>query len=202
MKNLLIVLSVLALSVSAMAYPGSDSIGLYIDGNAETLVSADLAFFTPGPYSEVELFLCITNPVSASIGGWEAELVVEGSPFTSIWTLTAGLNADPDAGQFAVGIGTGANALVPNDNGAVVLATWNGLVGAQADVVKFYIKPIPDSQGFDGTPGYADGVDEAILVPLFTSTGGPDEPVFCINEDCTLVGNDDLTWSGVKDMFR
>jgi hypothetical protein len=203
MKNLLIVLSVLALSVSAMAYPGSDSIGIYIDGNADTVVDADLSYQTPGVYSEVELFLCITNPTSTSVSGWEAVIENVGTSLTGIWTLTAGLDADGDLERFSVGIGTGAKALSPNENGAVILAKWNGLFAATSDPMEFFIKRIPDSQGFTDTPGYADGDNEALLVPLFTSTGGPDIPVFCVNvPTCSLVGNSDQTWSGVKNMFR
>jgi hypothetical protein len=199
MKNLLIVLSVLALSVSAMAYPGPDSIGIYTDGNSDSFTAADLTMSTTTPFESVTLYLCITNPSANGVSGWEAILEVEGPIVAPTYTLTAGLNVVA-APEFQVGIGLGSNALTPNENGSVILAEITGFVSAPTDVVKFYIKPANVS--FIDTAGYAGPNDETNLVSVFPSTGGSNTPVFCINEDCFLVGNDDQTFSGVKNMFR
>lgn len=202
MKTLLIALSVLALSVPAMAYPGPDSIGLYLDGNAPSVAAGDLTMNTSAGFESVTLYLCITNPSLGGVSGWEGLIEIEGSPIAPAWTLTAGLDVDADPDKFQVGIGLAPLALVPNDNGSVILADWTGFIGTTGDVVKFFIKGVPESVSFDMTPGYASPTNAGDLQFLFSNTGGPAVPVFCINEDCSSVANEDETWSNVKGMFR
>ena len=202
MKTLLTVLSVLALSVTAMAYPGPDSIGLYLDGNAPSVAGGDLTMNTAGAFESVTIYLCITNPTLGGVSGWEAVIETEGSPVAPAWTLTAGLDVDMTDTGFQVGIGLSPLALMPNANGSVILADWTGFIGLTTDVVKFYIKPVPGSVSFSDTAGYAAPDNAGSLMAVYSNTGGPDVPVFCINEDCMSVANDEMTFSGVKGLFR
>ncbi len=202
MKTLLIVLSVLALSVPALAYPGPDSIGLYVDGNAPSVAGADLSINTSAPFESVTIYLCITNPSLGGVSGWEGWIDVQGTAVAPAWTLTAGLDVDSNPNYFQVGIGLTPLALVPNANGSVILADWTGFVGSTADAISFFIKRVPGSVSFADGSGYASPGNAGLLQSLYPSTGGPDTAVFCINQDCALVGNEDGTWSSMKELFR
>lgn len=206
MKTLLTVLSVLALSATAFAYPGPNSIGMYADGDAASVSSADLLMNTAVPFESVTLYLCITNPTSTGVSGWEATVNVMGTATAPSWELSAGLDVDPSDAGFQVGIGTGGLAINPNGNGSVVLATWTAFVLDTSTELAFFIDGIPGSQSFPSeNPGYADGGDAGLLVECMSNVGGFANACFIINSQGTYadpVGNEDRSFSEVKNLFR
>ena len=67
--------------------------------------------------------------------------------------------------------------------------------------LEFYIKGIPDSATFPDGPGYASADDPGLVQAVFDNTGLANAN-FCINTDCGVIGNEDLTFSNVKALYR
>jgi len=65
--------------------------------------------------------------------------------------------------------------------------------------IRFYLRHHPPSQSFTETPGYA--IEPGFLVPLETSTGDQDIPVFVINGEVPIA-NESSTWGTVKRLFN
>lgn len=206
MKSLLVALTVLALSTVALAYPGPDSMALYTDADAAGV--PNLSLDTTAPFEPITLYLCISNPSLGGVSGWEGIAEYTGSLTAPSWTVTAGLDVDSNdtnsMQRFQVGIGLAPAALEPNGNGNVVLATFTAFVLSATDVVNFFIRGIPESQTFmnPATPGYVGPTDAGQLARAVNLAGDPTLPVFCINDDCGIVGNEDMTFSSVKSLFR
>lgn len=205
MKSLLVALTVLALSTVALAYPGPDSMALYTNADAAGVPALTLT--TAGPFEAITLYLCVSNPSLGGVSGWEGVVEYTGSLTAPSWSLTAGLDVDSandtdNHERFQVGIGEAPLALEPNGSNNVVLATFEAFVLAPGDQVEFFIKGVPGSTSFDGTPGYASPTDAGLLVPSMNLAGNGDLPVFCINHDCGVVGNEDMTFSNVKSLYR
>jgi len=199
MKKLLAILAIALLASSAMATvdPDPDGIGVYFDLPGDIVCTT-----TAAPFANVVGFLLATNPsASAGISGWEAQIWTGGAaPVAPAWTLAAGLDVDPSAEGFQVGIGTGALALpwAP----AVVLATWSGFVMSPADAIEFFVAGVPGSTSFADSPGYAAGDNAGDLRPFQVSSGtGLDLPVAGINI-CNVIANENLTFSNVKALYR
>ena len=196
MKNLLVLLSLLALATVAFAQDTDpDGIGVYFDLDGISSCGA-----TAAPYETAFAYLLITNPSDPTgVSGWEANVTVTGNALAPQWILSAGLDVDMSAEGFQVGIGTDLLALPAAP--AVLLATWSGLVPTPADVQDFLVTDVPGSVSFDGTPGYASGGDAGLLIPLQVSSGFPYVTCASIN-DCVVIGNDDMSFGGVKSLFR
>lgn len=205
MKSLLVALTVLALSTVALAYPGPDSMALYTDADAAGV--PNLSLTTTTPFEAITLYLCISNPSLGGVSGWEALVEFTGSLTAPGWTVAAGLDVDSNdtnnVERFQVGIGLAPLALEPNANGNVVLATFEAFVLAPTNMVQFYIKRVPGSTTFPTSPGYAGPTDAGALAESVNLAGDPLLPVFCINDPgCSIVGNEDMTFSSVKSLFR
>jgi len=207
MKTLFIALTVLAFSATAFAYPGPDSMGLYLDADAAAPHS--LTFSTTAPFQSVTLYLVISNPSLGGVSGWEAAVNIVGTPTAPAWTLAAGLDVDSASDtstyqQFQVGIGvsgTSPGPIMPNGSGNCLIASWTGFVLAPTDELQFFITGVPGSVSFAGTPGYASPTNAGLLQAAFDNTS-PLLPNFCINTDCMIIGNQDLTFSNVKALYR
>ncbi|HPF34120.1 MAG TPA: hypothetical protein P5571_02615 [Candidatus Krumholzibacteria bacterium] len=199
MKKLLAFMAVALLASGAMAQidPDADGMGVYFDMGATEVCASTVA-----PFQQIVAYLCITNPsASAGVSGWEAYVTVTGGVVAGAWTLSAGLDVDPSAEGFQVGIGTGGLALPAAPS--VVLATYSAFVQAAGGEVAFYCEGVPGSTSFDGTPGYAGGSDAGDLRACQVSSGtGLGLPVARVNGDCDIVANEDMTFSNVKALFR
>jgi len=208
MKTLLVALTVLALSTVALGYPGTDSMALFLDSESNSTAEPTLNATTSGPFEQITLHLLIANPSLGGVSGWEGIVEYTGSLTAPSWSLAAGLDVDSandtdNHERFQVGIGEAPLALEPNAAGNVVLATFSAFVLAPTDMIQFYIKGVPGSTSFPGpTPGYASPTDAGTLQASVNLVGDPDLPVFCINDGCTIVGNEDMTFSNVKALYR
>ncbi len=140
---------------------------------------------TSAPFEQITAYLLVINPSDSSgISGWEANVTVDGAVVAGAWTLSAGLDVDPSAEGFQVGIGTGGLALPAAP--AVVLATYTAFVQSASGQVHFYLDGVPGSTSFNGVPGYAGGSDAGDLRPLTISTGSSSLPVLSFNDpDCS-----------------
>jgi hypothetical protein len=199
MKTLFVTLTMLALAVTAFAYPGPDSMGMYLDADASGYPT--LTYQTAAPFESVTLHLVISNPSLGAVSGWEARIETVGTPIAPAWALSAGLDVDADPNNFQVGIGESPLALTPNGNGNVLVASWTGFVSGTTDEIQFLVMGAPGSASFPDSPGYA-GSTAGELHTLVSSTGGPTFPVFCINTDCAVVANEDMTFTNVKSLYR
>jgi hypothetical protein len=196
MKKLLAVFAVALIASGAMAQvdPDPNGIGIYFDTAAtsfETTVAA---------YGPVEAFLVLTNVDDpAGVSGWECRTEIVGDVAYAGWTLAGGLDADPDPQEWAIGIGTGPAAFAQAP--VIVLATYGGLM-LNVGVVEFYVYPYTGSLGFDNAPGYASGAAADVLIPLQISNGFPYGSPCAIINGTGVVSNEDMSWSGVKDLFQ
>ena len=207
MKTLFVTLTVLALAATAFAYPGPDSMGLYLDADAAG--THTLTFATTAPFESVTLYLVISNPSLGGVSGWEAAVSIVGSVTAPAWTTTSGLDVDSDLDtdiyeRFQVGIGvsgTQPGPILPNASNNCLVASWTGFVLAPTDVVEFYIEGIPGSVSFPDGMGYA-GPDDAGNLAAVVDNSGIGFPNFCINSDCTIIANEDMTFSNIKSLYR
>lgn len=203
MKKLLVLLTgLLLVSSLGMAQADSDenSFGVYFDTDAYITATT-----TAAPFAPVTAYLCVVNPTSNGVSGWECELQVTGADVARSYSYAGGgLNVfDAVAtGLFNVGVGTGALQLLPVNN-VVVLATYSAFIMAPTDEVLFTIMPFPGSVTFNDVPGYVDGDDVGTVVPCGTSTGFPyGAPCATINSAYVVIPNEDTTWSGVKTLYQ
>ncbi len=207
MKRMLTSLSVMAVlalvAVSAMAqYPGPDSIGIYTSYDGPT---AETSMATTAPFEEIDIYVCITNPSSAAVSGWEGNITYSG--FTApAFNFTAGSNLVgqdlPDTYKVFCGIGPSPLALEPNGSGVVHMMTITAFVAQTTTVCElaFEAYVIPSLPGWDG-PVYTDGVDVGLIKPLFPSTGGAGIPVFRVN-GATIPAGEPTTWGEMKGLFN
>jgi len=210
MKKLLVALTVLALTTVAQAgVPGSDAMALYLSSQAATPgIDPSFTTTTSAPFEQVSLSLVIVDPSLDGVSGWEGVVEFTGSLTAPSWALTAGLDVDSandtnNHQRFQVGIGLAPLALTPNAAGNVVVATFSAFVLAPTDQVSFFIKGVPGSTTFNpDTPGYASPTNAGIFAVSVNPTGDPELPVFAINHDPGIVANEDMTFSGVKALFR
>ncbi len=201
MKKLTALTSILVLLLAGIAFAqvdaDPDGLGFYFD-EAGTLT----CHTTVAPFESVTGYLILTNLTDTfGVSGWEAQVAAMGAAVAPAWTLTAGLDVDPSADGFQVGIGTDALALPAAP--AVVLASWTGFImNAGTDVVSFIISNVPGSSSFPTSPGYASGSNAGVLIPLQVSSGYPyGAPAAQINA-CDVVANEDMSFSNVKNLFR
>ena len=195
MKKSLIALVLMTFAATAaLAYPGPDSMGIYMVDDAVGPVDTciDLEAF-----AQVTLYMCLTNPSGDQVLAWEANVTKPAAGLFGAWTLVSGINvsADPD---FIVGLGDAP--LTPNEQGVVVLMTMDALVMDASVPLSFYIDGVEGSVSFpNGNPGY-----QAVLgfmTDAMSSTGGPETPVFTINGPCE-VANENAAWGSVKSLYR
>jgi len=203
MKKLLAVFAVALIASGAMAQvdPDPNGIGFYFD------VDANVFEGTAAMYTTATAYLVLTNVDDPSgVSGWECMTDIVVADPAAIgglpsWVLAGGLDADPDPANWAVGIGTGEAAF--DQAPAIILATWSAFL-MSAVQIDFYVYPYPGSLGFDNAPGYASGADEAVLIPLQVSNGYPyGTPCAVLNgPPGVVVNNEDMSWSGVKNLFQ
>jgi hypothetical protein len=206
MKKLLVLLTGLML-VSSLGVAGVDgddnSFGFFFDTDATIYTT-----FTAAPFQAVSGYLVVSNPTSSGVSGWECEVVIPGNGVAYVapsWAYAGGgLNVFDGAvtGLFNVGVGPGPSQLLPV-NGVVVLATFTCFSMSPTLEIPITINPFPGSVTFSGTPGYVDGDDVGVIVACGVSSGYPyGNACAAINPQREIIGNDDMSWSGVKALFN
>jgi len=191
-----VVVLILASPCLAILDPDENSIGMYFDLDANIH-----EHWTSEPFETVSCYLAITNPSSFNIGGWECMVDVSGVFENPNWYISAGGLNMLDATQGLFAVGYCCHGPFPM-NGVIILAVWNGTIPSTEDSVCFSIHPLPEPLYFDDTPGYVDGDDLGILVPLGPSTGLPYGTCTASINAIAPVENGHATWSGVKSLFR
>ncbi|HPF36496.1 MAG TPA: FlgD immunoglobulin-like domain containing protein [Candidatus Krumholzibacteria bacterium] len=182
-----LVLSLLIVACSGVAWGQSDIIDLVLSSEANSTAPPTRCFETNAPFEQIDLSLIIRNPSLGGVSGWEGMVEFEGSLTAPSWTLRAGLDVDSahdtnSSQRFQVGIGLAPLALTPNAAGNVVLATFSAFVLGPTDQVRFFIRPNPASTIFDPlAPGYAGPVSADTFAATSTYSGNFDQPVFWLN---------------------
>ncbi len=203
MKRMLIPLAcllVLAQPAFSQAEKCYDTIGIYFDTCA-----IQACCNTYDPFEKVQAYLAVVRPSCPGISRWQCKVEV-GDVAVPSWELAGNVTTshlEEQDGLFDVELGLLENALRPVD-GVCVLATWTGFVMSPDDIVGFYIHPLPDSTIFPDFPGYLDGKNPDIAVPLEVSSGDFELPVAHINYCWAwhTAPNEASTWGATKALFR
>lgn len=208
MKKTIIVFAMLSLltgAAHAISFPGPDSIGIYA-----TLTDTVTTLTTTAGFQQFEVYMMITNPSLEGVSGWECKVNVDGPVVAGAWTLAAGTDYNADPELFTVGIGIGVNAIrTDTETNSCAIASYAGYIMNITDQVTFTIRPFPGSVTFHPGPGYVAPDDAGIIQDLVMSTGGyldgatwVENPAFVINQALAPIANEDVTWAGVKTLFR
>ena len=194
MRKAIIVLMVMAIAGTALAQvdPDVNSIGIYFDQGA-TINCTTAPLFTL-----FTSYLCATNISEPSgIFGWECsvECGPPGNFLELAWTprgLYVNVLTPPN---FVVGLGQPL-PWVPS----IVLMDIS-IMALSYDPIYFTLHPTIPSSFYPPSPGYAAGDDPGNLIPLDYSVGSEDVCAI-INGDCYVVGNEEMSWGGVKALYR
>jgi len=196
MKKKLIVMCLIGLvASSAWAYPGPNSMGVYMDAEATgPMAVCDLDV---GLFETLNLYMLISGPTQTQCAAWEAEVIIETTVnyFGNWEVLGNGLNVG-SGNTYLVGLGD--NPIQPNTVGNLVLMHLPLTVADVSAPIQIFIRRAPGSLSFPDGPGYAHTV--GIDTPCVTSTGGPLVPVFEVNGICGT-SNEMSTWGGVKSLY-
>jgi len=201
MKKLLALtaIALLAFSISASAQvdPDPDGFGVYFDTGA---TSFNIVY--PGGFAPLNVYLMITRPSGDFVRAWECT-IVETNNFTvaGTWALNGGLDVDGDAGDFVVGMG-GTPHPAGAGHTAVMLAskTMYGAAPGAGSAATFTVKGVAGSVSFPNCePGYVHTL--GINTPCQVLTGNMGAPQACVNSNCIVVGNEDMSWSNVKALY-
>jgi len=193
MKKLLVLVVAMAMATSAFAIVDGDTnmVGFYFDGEADVMISNGNA-----PYSQVSLFLCLTNPDFAELYGFEAGYTIEGSALVLNTAF-----ANPQAldvggpGNHIVGFGA-PSPCAP----VTLLATLTVLYSDTTMApVAFNLHGTDPSSNELGLPTMllANGV-------LITTGYSTIDGVACAgsNYDMEIVATDEVTFDSVKSLYR
>ncbi|MBK7703008.1 MAG: hypothetical protein IPI34_09035 [bacterium] len=195
MKKLLALtaIALLAFSVSASAQvdPDPDGMGIYFDMGATQFNVAYTLPFTP-----LNVYLLITRPSGDSVRAWECTIVEENN-FTvpGTWVLNGGLDVDNDPMDFVVG-----NGAAPHPAAPVIMLASKTMFGMPTSTATFRVKGVAGSVSFPGgQPGYVHTL--GFNTPCQVLTGDMNAPQACVNVNCVVVANEDMSWSNVKALY-
>ncbi|MBC8424868.1 hypothetical protein H8E07_12160 [bacterium] len=186
-----IAICVFALGCAAGAAAQNDVMCLCTDdGSASTCGgNVDVAAF-----AQVTLYFGVLGPSGSQVAAWEAYLEIEGEGnLAGSWTVlgTNPLNFGSGT-EFLVGIG--ANPIQPNSANMIPLLSYSGTLLDEVPI-KFFIRPVPNSQSFPDLPGYA---PEAGVPILCTPCGFEGQPSFTIN---SAAEDEAKAWGEVKSLY-
>ncbi len=195
MKKLALVIMFSLLATAAFAQGWSaNNVGIYLDETA-TVNCGYGTGMTP-------CFLVGTGLETASVGGFELKITVEGpafGPLNPVYPVQA-TNLASRAGEWIVGYGTPA----PTAGNSVVFMTFDLFINDDLTPTEVFIDPVYFAS-LPGSGAYLDGADYNIILPLFNSTGDPitgaNVPVLTMNGQC-VVPTEDASWGDVKSLFR
>ncbi|MFN2371293.1 MAG: hypothetical protein ABR506_09085 [Candidatus Krumholzibacteriia bacterium] len=195
MKKLALVIVFSLMAGSAFGqYWSSNNVGVYLDPMAEE----NCGFGT----GEIGCYLVGTGLETATVGGFELKLLVEGPAFGPLNAAypVDGINLASRTDEWIVGYGTPT----PTTGGLVVFMTFDLFVQDDLTPTELFIEPVYFAS-LPGTGAYLDGADLNVILPLYNSTGDPvtgdKVPVMTLNGQCT-VDTEDASWGEVKSLFR
>lgn len=181
--------------------PDPDMIGFYFDEDA-TIYCTSAPTGAPFP-----AYLCLTNCTApAGVSGWECSVWVTPGIFVLSWNLHGIAVVTGIPPDFLVSLGEP----LPWAPSIVLMDVLVGVFAPGTIELKVYPSSsasLPPNSDGCFLPAYAAGDDPGHLRPLGYSCGyNPDtcEPNMCtvINGDCTPIENDEMTWGGVKALYK
>ena len=195
MKKLLaltaIALFAFSVSASAQVDPDPDGMGIYFDMGATQFNVAYTGTFTP-----LNVYLLMTRPSGAQVLAWECTIVEENT-FTvpGTWALNGGLDVDNDPMDFVVG-----NGMAPHPAAPTIMLASKTMFGMPTSTATFRVKGVAGSVSFPGgQPGYVHTL--GFNTPCQVPTGDMNAPQACVNSNCMIVANEDMSWSNVKALY-
>jgi len=193
--TLLLTALMLAGPAFAQIDPDLDGIGIYYD-----LDGYEHCHYQVPPGTQLELYLLLTNPSSvAGVSGWECRIEPSYSAMNLVvnWHAVGYWGGFWDPPNFQIGLATPL-PWAP----AVHLLTITSLILDPA-CWWFYIVPHP-TPTIPGQIIYVDGVDPGIIIPMYQSTGGPENPVAGVNCSCIPppLPTEQASWGSVKSLYR
>ena len=204
MKKLIILLlaSLVATSSFAVTDPDPDMMGIYLDP------TADVNCINMGVSVPFTIYLILTNTTAHSINAYELgkRNVVPVGMEDSIFRLTSNI-----ANNVVSGVDVGTNNALGGDYivglaaplpaaPAVILHSWQYMLLAVIPV-EMYIGA-SSAPSIPGEYPVVENADGSILMLVGQSTGGPDIPVFTINNADCVVGVEEISFGSVKSIFR
>jgi hypothetical protein len=194
MKKLVVLLMAMLIATSAFAIvdPDDNMMGIYFDLEADNPCIDGAA-----PYSTHEIYLVLTNMVADAVYGFEAGYTIEGAGMV---LSTAFANPTPidvgSAGNHIVGFGSPTMA---GANGVTLLAT----------LTVMYMDTAMGPLNFDlhGTiPSSIDPMYPVILleggVLLSVGLSAAEGPAAQFNGGCEVVATDNVSFDGIKSLYR
>ncbi len=192
MKKLIVLLMVMVMATSAFAIvdPDDDMMGLYFDMNADNPEVMGAL-----PYSTNVMYLVITNPSFDALYGFEAGYTMEG-PGQVLSTVFA----NPQA----LNVGTADNMIVGYGSPSVTTP-----VTLLATISVLYMSSTNEAVSFTlhGTnPSSVDPMYPVVLLANGIESGyglsAADGPAAGINLVESVVATDEVTFGGIKSLYR
>ncbi len=150
----------------------------------------------PGIY---HFYIVMSNLTSDGIAGYELKLTPEGNLtyFNLTFPTDEYINVGTREYEIIVGFGS------------PLMSTENCLLVGEIDcyladeaAANFFIEPIYFAS-IEDSPCYLDCYDTQLIKPLIQSSGDVEDPVLMINDGhCGPVATDEVTWDGVKSLYR
>ena len=210
MKRFFVLFAALTLVAGvAMAQPPylgeyANEIGVFTVTDPTPENAQEMACYMGAP-GQVPAYCVITNPTNgvtgepmANIGGFEFRLEVD-PPSTFV---NATLHPSATNFQTAPDYYCGAN--VPMDGGTQATLVSLVIVAFSLDPISIYVTPVsdPTTHTIPGSLAITDYNDNFSVAEAFPVTADFGVPVFGMFECSMVVPNEDVSWGGVKTLFK
>ena len=183
-------------------FDADNEIGIFMVENPTAEDAQDMACYTGGP-GQFTAYVVLTNPVNqnlrtpiAIVGGFEFQMVRPAGLFVTPTLHESATNFMGDPDYFC-------GAAVPVVGGQCTLITLT--IGTfTTDPAAWYLTPISDT-GAQSIPGHmaiTDAEDGFSLSEAYPTSGDFGVPVFGMFDCLGVVPNEDVSWGGVKTLFR
>lgn len=192
----LMTLLVLCASVAGAQDPwpyNDNNIGIYFDEGASRYCCGS----PPGSF--VDMYLILTSPTYATVGGWEAKIHFEGAGATPVSFIARypNVNAATIPNEYIIGFGTPQPAL----DGILVLMDIRLYVVDGMIPVYGYVGPTYFHTADEALPAYVNGADLNVVQVMYPRTGGINDWVVSLNNGC-VVDTESASFGTVKSLFR
>lgn len=191
MKKLVVLLMALLVASSAFAIvdPDADMMGLYFDMDADVVCVSDV-----GPYTPVEMYLVLTNPSFDAVYGYEAGFDVIGNGIVTavVFDNPQALNVGSQTNQI---VGFGAPSMT---SPVTLLATITVIYSGAGEGTLFTLHGTEPSSLDPAFPVVLLDGGELMSYGLSAADGF----VAQINGDCAIVATDNVSFDGIKSLYR